>query len=183
MFVRAVEAPVSNAPSRPATAPRGLPADQFLPLAAALPTGVSVVTSLNVLGAPMGMTSGAVCSLSCEPPLMLVCMGERSRTLTAVLGHGAFCVNVLAADATTLAERFAGRGADKFAGVSWRPGRAGAPVLTEHTVAHLACEVLRTVDGGDHTMVIGLVVEGDGRPDVLPLLYHRRRYAGFPPPP
>ncbi|MFD9905029.1 flavin reductase family protein [Streptomyces sp. NPDC059063] len=174
---------MSNAPSRHSVAHHGLPSDLFLPLAAALPTGVCVVTGLGMSGTPAGMTSGAVCSLSREPPLMLVCMGKKSRTLAAVLGHGAFCVNVLAADAGALSARFAGRGHDKFATVGWRPARNGTPVLTEGAVAYVSCEVLRTVDGGDHTIVIGLAVEGDHQPDAVPLLYHRRRYAGFPPEP
>ncbi|WP_161624845.1 flavin reductase family protein [Streptomyces spectabilis] len=171
-------------PARPVPASQGLAPDLFPPLAAALPTGVCVVTSLGPSGAPAGMTSGAVCFLSREPPLTLVCMGRASRTLAAVLGHGAFCVNVLAADAAALSRRFAGQTphrADKFAGVGWRPARDGTPVLTEGTVAHVSCELLRTVDGGDHTVVIGLAVEGAHRPDAVPLLYHRRRYAGFPP--
>ncbi|MER5303761.1 flavin reductase family protein [Streptomyces lasiicapitis] len=180
-----------NAPSQPPPTAahdgrRGappVPPDLFRPLAAALPTGVCVVTSLGVSGAPAGMTSGAVCSLSCEPPLMLVCMGKESHTLAAVLVHGAFCVNVLAADATTLSRRFSRQGPDKFTGVAWRPAHNGTPVLTEGTVAYVSCELLRTVDGGDHTVAIGLVVEGDHRPGTAPLLYHRRRYAGFPPEP
>ncbi|MEI5102578.1 flavin reductase family protein [Streptomyces sp. PmtG] len=99
--------------------------------------------------------------------------------MTAVLGHGAFCVNVLSAETAALSQRFAGRGADKFTGVHWRPARNGTPVLTEGTVAYVSCEVLRTVDGGDHTLVIGLAVEGEDRPGALPLLHHRRRYAGL----
>ncbi|MEI5102806.1 flavin reductase family protein [Streptomyces sp. PmtG] len=176
---------MTHTPAQPVHPHQGLCSDLFLPLAASLPTGVCVVTSLGVSGAPAGMTSGAVCSLSREPPLMLVCMGHESRTLAAVLGHGAFCVNVLAADAAALSRRFAGQPphqADKFAGVGWRPARNGTPVLTEGTVAHVSCEVLRTVDGGDHTVVIGrLAVEGEHRLEAVPLLYHRKRYAGFSP--
>ncbi len=55
------------------------------------------------------------------------------------------------------------------------------PVLTDHTVAHALCERYRVVDGGDHVILIGLVVAGDHHPAVEPLIYHRRRYSAFNP--
>src|SRR5215469_2946234 len=51
----------------------GVGADEFRSLAASLPTGVTVVTTTGPGGEPVGMTCGAVCSLSCEPPLLLTC--------------------------------------------------------------------------------------------------------------
>ncbi|MBB5078951.1 flavin reductase family protein [Nonomuraea endophytica] len=157
-----------------------VPAQLFKTLAGSLPTGVTVVTSLAGTGRPAGLTSGAVCALSADPPLMLVCIGRGSRTLTAIESSGAFCVNVLDAGSASLSERFAGGGDGKFDGIAWRPGRHGVPVLTQGTVAHAICEVLETVSGGDHLIVIGLVVEGAREREAAPLLYHRRRYAGFP---
>ncbi|MFI6577920.1 flavin reductase family protein [Nocardiopsis sp. NPDC050513] len=152
----------------------------FKSVVGSLPTGVTVVTSLDGEGRPVGMTSGAVCGLSCSPPLLLTCIGRRSQTLRHLLGHGTFCVNVLGAGADRLSDRFAGRGPDRFAGVAWRPGPRGVPVLTEGVVAHAVCEVYEELGGGDHTIVVGLIVGGEHRPDAAPLLYHRRRYAGFP---
>ncbi|MFI6502578.1 flavin reductase family protein [Nonomuraea typhae] len=161
-----------------------VPAELFKALAGSLPTGVTVVTSLAGPGRPAGMTSGAVCGLSADPPLMLACLGRGSRTLAAIERSGAFCVNVLDAGAQRLSERFAGGGDGKFEGVAWRPGRHGVPVLDGGveggTVAHAVCEVLETVNGGDHLIVIGLVVAGACDREAAPLLYHRRRYAGFP---
>lgn len=159
----------------------GVPEEQFRSLAGSLPTGVTVVTTLDDAGRPAGMTSGAVCGLSGVPPLLLVCIGRRSRTLAALLEHGTFCVNVLGAEAGWLSDRFAGRAADRFDGVAWEPGPGGVPVLTGGIVAHSVCEVYRTVRAGDHLIVIGLIVAGEHRPSANPLLYHRRRYAGFLP--
>nr|WP_042181602.1 flavin reductase family protein [Kibdelosporangium sp. MJ126-NF4]CEL13357.1 NADH-FMN oxidoreductase [Kibdelosporangium sp. MJ126-NF4] len=159
---------------------RGVPAERFKAIAGSLPTGVTVVTTLDAAGEPMGMTSGAVCGLSCEPPLLLVCISRDSRTLKAILERGAFCVNVLDADAAWVSDRFASPAPDRFAGVTWVPGPHGVPVLTDTSVAYATCECHDAVDGGDHVILIGLIVAGDHQPQTNPLLYHRRRYAGFP---
>ncbi|MFG2884704.1 flavin reductase family protein [Streptomyces sp. NPDC048297] len=157
----------------------GVEADHFRSLAAALPTGVSVVTTLTADGAPVGMTSGAVCGLSCEPPLVLVCIARGSRTLREIKGRRSFCVNVLASGADALSNRFASAGGDKFTGVDWRPGPGGVPVLSTGTTAHAVCELYQIVPGGDHEIVIGLIVAGDSDPSDSPLVYYRRTYAGF----
>jgi flavin reductase (DIM6/NTAB) family NADH-FMN oxidoreductase RutF len=160
----------------------GVAAEHFRSLAASLPTGVCVITTTGPDGTPAGMTSGAVCSLSCEPPLLLTCISRGSRTLQAIRARGSFVVNVLGADSSALSDRFARSESERFAGVAWNPDRSGLPVLAEGTIAHAACEVFRTVDAGDHTIVIGLIVDGQHRLDVSPLMYFRRNYSGFPIP-
>src|SRR5246127_4693612 len=60
-------------------------------------TGVTVITSVDADGQPVGTTANAVSSLSLDPPLLLVCFDRSSRTLAAIQAHGAFVVNVLAA--------------------------------------------------------------------------------------
>ncbi|MFI0374120.1 flavin reductase family protein [Actinomadura sp. 1N219] len=158
----------------------GVPEDVFRALAGSIPTGVSVVTTCDDDGRPVGLTSSAVCGLSCVPPLMLVCIDRRSRTLRHILGRGVFCVNVLDAGSAGLADRFAGSGDAKFAGIPWTMDACGVPVLDGGTAAHAVCDVSDVLDGGDHMIVIGLVAGGTETPGAVPLLYHRRRYAGFP---
>ena len=123
----------------------GVAPDHFRSLAASLPTGVAVITTAAADAEPLGLTCGTVCSLSCQPPLLLACVGLGSRTLTALRARKAFVVNVLAADAERLATRFAGQLRDKFAGVEWATGKHGLPVLQEGTVAHAECELYRVV--------------------------------------
>ncbi|MGW1007843.1 flavin reductase family protein [Streptomyces sp. NPDC002520] len=160
----------------------GVEADHFRSLAAALPTGVTVVTTLMADGAPVGMTSGAVCSLSCEPPLVLTCIARGSQTLGEIKRRRSFCVNVLASGADAISNRFAASGGDKFSGVDWRPGPGGLPVLATGTTAHAVCELYQVVPAGDHEIVIGLIVAGDSDPSGSPLVYYRRTYAGFDAP-
>src|SRR5438045_8768002 len=70
-------------------------------------TGVTVVTSVDADGAPVGTTANAVTSLSLDPPLILVCFDVSSLTLAAIREHGAFAVNVRAAEHMHLAAGFA----------------------------------------------------------------------------
>lgn len=158
----------------------GIEGSHFRSLAAALPTGVSVITSLDASGAPVGMTSGAVCSLSCEPPLVLTCITKGSKTLGAIKDANAFCVNILNVDGEALSNRFASSVPDKFADVDWRQGPERMPVLASGTTAHAVCHLYRVIDAGDHEIVIGLIVAGDHDVAASPLVYYRRAYAGFP---
>lgn len=158
----------------------GVESDHFRTLAGSLPTAVSVVTTLDAQGTPVGMTSGTVSSLSCEPPLLLVCMSSGSRTLRSVLEYGRFCVNVLDGGGQATSELFASSAEDKFSRVAWHTGPGGLPVLDTDVAAHAVCEVFREVDGGDHRLVLGLITGGDRTATETPLVYFRRRYSAFP---
>src|SRR3984893_19141978 len=104
-------------------------------------TGVTVVTSIGPDGEPVGTTANAVSSLSLDPPLMLVCFDRSSLTLQAVLAHGAFAVNVLAAPQRQLSANFARRGlAAAWDDVPHQPGLTGSPRL-HGTPATLECTV------------------------------------------
>jgi flavin reductase (DIM6/NTAB) family NADH-FMN oxidoreductase RutF len=141
---------------------------------ARLPSGVCVITTDGPLGAH-GMTASAVCSLSLDPALLLVCIDQRSSTLTAVRAHGRFAVNVLAADQTEASRAFAGRGeqAGRFARARHRR-QDGVPVL-EDSAAWLVCDVHELLSGGDHTIVVGQV-RRQGRTDREPLVWHGGGY-------
>jgi flavin reductase (DIM6/NTAB) family NADH-FMN oxidoreductase RutF len=141
-------------------------------------TGVTVVTSVDASGAPVGTTANAVTSLSLDPPLVLVCFDLTSLTLEAIRTHGAFAVNVLAAPQQHLSANFARRGlAAAWDGVRHRRGPTGSPRLDD-VLAALECTVEHAIPGGDHEIIVGRVqhVETSPRP-VAPLLYYRGSYA------
>jgi flavin reductase (DIM6/NTAB) family NADH-FMN oxidoreductase RutF len=143
-------------------------------------TGVTVVTSVDAAGEPVGTTANAVSSLSLDPPLLLVCFDRSSQTLEAVRGHGAFAVNVLAAPQQHLSANFARRGlAAVWDEVGHRRGPAGCPRI-EGVLAGLECTVEHYLPGGDHEIVIGRVrdVETCGH-DGAPLLFWRGSYASL----
>jgi 3-hydroxy-9,10-secoandrosta-1,3,5(10)-triene-9,17-dione monooxygenase reductase component len=152
----------------------GVSPEEFRRALSAYATGVTVVTAVGP-GGPSGATANSVTSLSLEPPMMLACLDRGSRTLTSVRAQGRFGVNALAAGQGELARRFSGKHPepDKWDGVEWSereelPRLAGALVW-------VACELRDLIDGGDHLILTGNVIEaeaGDGEP----LLFHRGDY-------
>ncbi|GIF04843.1 flavin reductase family protein [Actinoplanes siamensis] len=141
-------------------------------------TGVTVITSVDAAGEPVGTTASAVSSLSLDPPLVLVCFDRASQTLEAIRGHGAFVVNVLAAPQRHLSAAFARRGsATAWDGVGHRPGTTGSPRLHD-VLASLECTVEHRLPGGDHEIVVGRVGEVEvTETGATPLLYWRGAYA------
>ena len=142
-------------------------------------TGVAVITSAGSAGAG-GMTANALCSLSLDPLLALVCFENRARTLPIVREAGRFAVNVLAADQEQLAGVFASKlpETEKLEGVRHRLEH-GVPVI-EGALAWATCELNELIAGGDHTIAIGRVISmglGAGEP----LLWYSGRYHSLPP--
>jgi len=138
------------------------------------PTGVSVVTVVGGRG-PGGMTANAVCSLSLDPLLILVCFDNEARTLPLVRETERFGVNVLRADQHHLSRVFASKRPErqKFTGVPWAQ-RDGIPVL-DGVLAWLACDLTTLVPGGDHTIGIGAVTAME-HSDGEPLVFYRGQY-------
>jgi flavin reductase (DIM6/NTAB) family NADH-FMN oxidoreductase RutF len=142
-------------------------------------TGVAVITSASPSGVG-GMTANAICSLSLDPLLALVCFENQARTLPIVREAGRFAVNILAADQEELAGVFASKmpEAEKLEGVDHQL-RDGVPVI-DGTIAWATCKLQELLAGGDHTIAIGRVTElglGAGEP----LLWYAGRYHDFPP--
>jgi 3-hydroxy-9,10-secoandrosta-1,3,5(10)-triene-9,17-dione monooxygenase reductase component len=141
-------------------------------------TGVTVVTANSVHG-PVGMTANAVCSLSLDPLLMLVCFDKAARTLPIVAEGERFGVNVLAKGQEQLARLFASKTPEheKFAEVP-HTVHDGIPVI-EGVLAWVGCTLQQLIPGGDHTIGIGAVTAAEltqARPPE-PLIWYRGRYA------
>lgn len=137
-----------------------------------MPSGVTVVGALGPQG-PAGATASAVCSLSLEPMMMLVCLDQGSRTLRAVQGADRFSISVLGHDQREAAEVFASKVEQeaKWDSVSWRK-HSGVP-LVEGSPAWVVCSLRDLIAAGDHVIVTGDVLEVDFEPDgAAPLVYH-----------
>jgi 3-hydroxy-9,10-secoandrosta-1,3,5(10)-triene-9,17-dione monooxygenase reductase component len=138
-------------------------------------TGVTVVTASDGDG-PVGMTANAVCSLSLEPLLALVCFANGARTLRVVREQRRFGVNVLAKGQEELARLFASKAPEreKFAGVQ-HTVHDGIPVI-EGTLAWVGCTLEQLVPGGDHTIGIGAVTAAEIAAEGPPLMWYRGEY-------
>ena len=149
-------------------------AELFREVFGRFPTGVAVVTGATS-SAASGMTANAVCSLSLDPLLVLVCFENEARTLPLVRDAGRFGVNVLTSEQEELAGIFASKlpEAEKLDGVAHR-FEHDVPLI-DGSLAWAVCELVELIAGGDHTIAIGEVIAmglGEGEP----LLWYSGRY-------
>ncbi len=138
-------------------------------------TGVTIVTARTAQGELVGLTASSFNSVSLDPPLVLWSLAGAASSMPALSAGSHYAINVLAADQQALAERFAGRGADRWAGVAHTPGVAGAPVLAG-AVACFECFNRSRYAEGDHVIFVGQVERCSFRPGAAPLLYHGGRF-------
>jgi 3-hydroxy-9,10-secoandrosta-1,3,5(10)-triene-9,17-dione monooxygenase reductase component len=139
-------------------------------------TGVTVVTT-TYRDRPAGMTASAVCSLSVDPVLLLVCIDNRLATHKAIEASRRFAVNVLGEADEALARHFARPAEDKFAEVPLVEG-SEPPVLAQ-AIASFVCEVQERVPGGDHSIFVGRVLSCAAMPGRRPLLYFRSSFGAL----
>jgi flavin reductase (DIM6/NTAB) family NADH-FMN oxidoreductase RutF len=139
-------------------------------------TGVAVITTRTDTG-PAGATASAVASLSLDPLQLLVCLKTHSPTQRAIGEAGRFAVNVLGEGQERLALQFATPRPDKFEDVGLREGYE-VPVL-EAAIAHFVCEVAAALPGGDHTIMVGRVIDCEHSAGASPLVYFSRTFASL----
>ena len=143
------------------------------------PTGVAVICARDTDGSAGGMTANAVCSLSLDPLLVLVCFQRDARTLNLIERAQRFSISFLEQGRGDLASRFASKEieeAEKLSGVPHRD-EAGVPVL-DAAIAWAVCSVSETIPGGDHVIAIG-AVDAVGSREGEPLVWHRGKFTSL----
>lgn len=143
-------------------------------------SGVTLVTA-RWEGADHAMTATAFCSVSLDPPLVLVCVSKSSRFHTAATRAGGWAVSLLAADQGWVARHFANRGRDlrtQFDAVPHQPAPLSGAPLVDGALAWLECATDAQHDAGDHTILVGRVLRtSDESADAEPLTYYRGTYS------
>jgi flavin reductase (DIM6/NTAB) family NADH-FMN oxidoreductase RutF len=123
-----------------------------------------------------GMTATAVCSLSMQPPTILVCVNQSTSLHHPLLGAGRFCINILHADQDELARTFGRKGIeDRFACGNWKVDDRGVPFVAD-AQASVFCTVEESYGHRTHSIVVGAVYRAAVRDSVHPLLYQDGRY-------
>lgn len=138
-------------------------------------TGVTVVTARTATGELVGLTASSFNSVSLEPPLVLWSLGKSAGSMAAFSNGLHYAIHVLAAEQQALAERFASRHIDRWAGVSFTEGISGAPLLTG-VAATFECFNRSQYAEGDHVIFVGEVERCAHRADASPLLYHGGKF-------
>lgn len=138
------------------------------------PTGITVVTTKAPDGSPMGLTVNAFSSVSLDPPLVLVCIDNRSDTHSGFESSRVFGVSVLAEDQEHFSRRFARPGREKFLARDLHLGETGV-ALVPGALVHIECRLNARLPSGDHTIYVGEAVRLVVRPG-RPLLFHASGY-------
>jgi 3-hydroxy-9,10-secoandrosta-1,3,5(10)-triene-9,17-dione monooxygenase reductase component len=141
----------------------------------AFATGVTIVTTRDPGGHPVGLTANSFNSLSLDPPMVLWALAKASRNLPAFAAAEFFAVHILAAGQQALADRFAQRGADKFARLEYDTGQGGIPLL-RHCSARFQCRTAHQYEGGDHAIFVGEVIDFESSGHAA-LAFHGGAYA------
>nr|WP_319513115.1 flavin reductase family protein [uncultured Cohaesibacter sp.] len=137
-------------------------------------TGIAIVTTMDDRDAPMGLTVNSFNSVSLDPPLVLWSLDKSSNQMDAFCNSGFYGVSILAHDQQMASNLFAAMAEDRFEKVEWSAGQTGAPLI-DGALARIDCKTEQIIEGGDHVILLGRVVdiavsEGD------PLVYYGGGY-------
>lgn len=119
-------------------------------------TGVTVVTTNDAQGQPIGFTANSFSSVSLDPALLLVSIDKRSANFDNFTQCPHFAINILSEQQKETSNIFAQKIADRFSLVNWRKGEQGTPLL-DNSSAWFECSMHQVVDAGDHAILIGKV--------------------------
>ncbi len=146
---------------------------------ARLGAAVNVITTDGPAGRA-GFTASAVCSVTDEPPTLLVCLNRSASVYEAFSRNGTVCVNTLAHGQERLSNLFGGKTpmAERFAGAEWSELFSGAPVL-DGALVSFDCRVAQVSQVGTHDILFCEVLairQGEGSKG---LMYFARGYHGL----
>jgi flavin reductase (DIM6/NTAB) family NADH-FMN oxidoreductase RutF len=148
--------------------------DDFRAALSRFASGVTVVTTKDAKGKLHGITVSAFCSVSLDPPLVLICIEKITGSHYAFEESEVFAVNILASEQSERSEHFASMLEDKFDGVEHTLDSRGIPAIPDALVT-LECKLTKSLDGGDHSIFLG-EVENVVIRDGNPLVYYHGEY-------
>jgi flavin reductase (DIM6/NTAB) family NADH-FMN oxidoreductase RutF len=134
------------------------------------PSGVTVLCALTEDG-PVGMAASSFTSVSLQPPLVSVCIDQKSTTWPALARTGRLGVSVLGSDHAELCRALAACNRDRFSGASWE-SRPGGALFLHGGSLWLECSTEQTMIAGDHLIVLLRVLGIQPFPDVSPLIFY-----------
>lgn len=138
-------------------------------------TGVTIITARTPSGELVGLTANSFNSVSMSPPLVLWSLSQAASSMAALSKGSHYAINILASDQKALAERFASKCDDRWEGVAFTDGVAGAPLLSG-AVASFECFNRSRYEEGDHVIFVGEVERCCHREGAAPLLYHGGKF-------
>jgi 3-hydroxy-9,10-secoandrosta-1,3,5(10)-triene-9,17-dione monooxygenase reductase component len=148
--------------------------NRFRQALGAFTTGVTIVTTVDAAGKPVGVTANSFNSVSLAPPMVLWSLARTSANIGTFLAARHFAVHILASDQQTLATRFSQKGTDRFAGLKVGSGIDGIALL-DGCAARFECKTAFQYEGGDHVIFVGEVLNFE-HCESEPLVFKRGRF-------
>jgi flavin reductase ActVB len=145
-----------------------------------LAAGVTLVTT-EIDGRPWGLTVSACCSISMEPPLLLISLFTKAASTEAIMKQQHFGVSLLSEDQIAVANAGSKPGVPKYFEDFVDSDSIGKTHRVKGASAHIHCKVDQVVVAGDHTLFIGLVEHVHIAELKQPLLYFHRQFGSFLP--
>jgi len=140
-------------------------------------TGVTVITTVTAAGEKLGSTVSSFNSVSLDPPLVLFSIARNAKSFEAWQEARGFAVNVLAEEQVDISNRFGRPLADKWGALAFVSGAVCRFPLIPGALAAMECVHFAKYDGGDHLILVGLVVSISRYPARRrPLVFHGGRY-------
>jgi len=157
---------------------RTVSGEEFKQAMSGLAGAVAVVTTSGPDG-HHATTVSALCSLSLDPPMVMLALANDSSLLSKARTSRRLGVNVLADHQTDTAIVCARRDDDKMSDVDWYfhqdlPRIPGCGVW-------LSCEIIQEFPGGDHTIITAEVLEVDIDSSASPCIYFKRTFRALSP--
>lgn len=152
--------------------------DVFKQIMGSYPTGVTIITTSNEEGNPVGLTVNSFASVSLDPLLVLWSLDRKSSYLDAFKNAEGFAVHILAEDQSELCWAFAGKSTDRFSMANWSHSNNNLPVISG-SLGVMECKTVQSIDAGDHIIFIGQIIDIK-KQDKEPMLYFRRNVGMIP---
>jgi flavin reductase len=143
---------------------------------ARLGAAVNIITT-DGEGGRAGFTASAVCSVSDEPPSLLVCLNRSASVYETFKRNGVLCVNVLGAGHQDISNLFGGKTSmdERFASATWSKGATGSPILADASVS-FDCRLSQITEVGTHDILICDVISISVGDQARSLIYFNRQY-------
>ena len=154
--------------------------DTFKELMKRFASGVTLITFENE-GILSGLTVSSFCSLSMNPPLILICIDKKIPSHDSLKNGASFGVNICTSEQGKLAWDFANSNVDKnelILSLNHRITDDKVPLLND-CLASMECTLKETYEGGDHTIFVGQIKSGYFSEKSDPLVYYKSGLGNF----
>ncbi|WP_251551421.1 flavin reductase family protein [Neobacillus muris] len=153
-------------------------ANVFKKIMGLYPTGVTIVTTSDEKGNPVGLTVNSFASVSISPLMVLWCIDKNSSSLDAFLQADKYAVHTLSEQQKEACWAFAGKEKDRFSKVHWESSSNGLPIIKD-SLGVFECKTVSKSEAGDHIILLGEVIDLSIT-DQSPLLYYNRNVGPIP---